>query len=163
MKFDHLDELEKFKLIYYVDKEIENIDSSLYIYWRKKHICLGEILLSTWHTLESPGRRELQLKSCIDQIGLWPCLQEITLIGDLCGRAEPTPGSRQTYTVEESWVLAREWASKQHYMCCSYLLMVKITISHWLSLSCGSPLPPVIVTNIKPDGVFRLLSVISGL
>lgn len=36
------------------------------------------LVLSTWHELESLGKRELPLRSCLHVIGLWSCLWDIS-------------------------------------------------------------------------------------
>lgn len=48
-------------------------------------------LLSTWHTLESSGKREPQLKNCLDQPGLWPSRWAIILISWLTDVGGPSP------------------------------------------------------------------------
>lgn len=49
-------------------------------------------LLSTWHTLKSPGKSETQLRNFLDHIGLWACLWSIVSSVNQLMRAQPIMG-----------------------------------------------------------------------
>lgn len=53
-------------------QEQTGYDLTVVCFWVKlaRGRCPGYFLLSIWHNLASPGKREPQIKNCLEQIGL---------------------------------------------------------------------------------------------
>lgn len=99
--------------IYCMEKSIFNLKKEIRLGIRVEFLpdLLGvpyptmySLLLLIRHNLELPGRWEPQLNNCLDQNGMWPCLQRIVLKGDWWGRALPTKGSTIPMKVGLSYI-----------------------------------------------------------
>lgn len=67
--------------------------------------CAGSFL-SILHEPQSPGKKELQLRICVPQIGLWlsVSLGAFRLISDLCEKAQPHVGGATSEQVGVGYI-----------------------------------------------------------
>ena len=108
-------------------------------------ICTGEFLLSTWHKLQSPGKRGSRLRNCSHQIGCGHVSGAFSWEGPAhCGRRHPWASGRPALNKYADWASHEQQAAGfPRGLCFCFFLEPPAPFNNGSYLvKCNKPFPP---------------------